>query len=95
MFFPAHQSPSENGSTLNGKNLLPTGEQILSFLSNLFSEGSQTIKAESFPLKEHQFPLNVFFVVTKLHSRRPDVISRPCSQALEVWPIKRTENVQI
>ena len=39
--FPAHQIPSEQGSTLKGKNLLPMGAILFLFRVDLFSKGGQ------------------------------------------------------
>ena len=56
--FPAHQTPSEKGSTLKVRNLLPLGAFCFLFSVDPFSEGRQTVLIE-FP------PLNMFLFLLK------------------------------
>ena len=39
--FPVNQVPSEKGSILKGKNLLPVGSKFFPFRKDTFTEGSQ------------------------------------------------------
>ena len=58
--FSIYQYPSEKGSTLKGKHLLPPGANAFLLEKTLLQKGEEhkrTILTELSPLKVYQFPL--------------------------------------
>ena len=56
--FPAHKGPTEKGSSLKGKNLLPLGTNSFLFEKTLFQRGGKSILKGLPPLKMYHFYLN-------------------------------------
>ena len=82
---PASHVPSEKGSTLEGKNLLPRGSLFFPFKADHIPEWS-TILAEFSPLKCYQFLLILLcdFVGKKVFYVSGCLISQSCVLTLYV-----------